>query len=498
MKLSHPRPSVRFLCGLSLLICAGALPNSLHAGGPKPKDVKGTRIITTITNAGETSAPQDLTTSIISALVPDGLGGFTNIPGAGLADGTFLIPQVPKGAFWFRFGTSYVWTKEHDLDLDVFAYGRANAVASTLSTPLTFNITGLTPFAATDILQWYSTNVNSVYGYLGDIDPTNMPLPGDTAMAGTTQDWLDTGLLMVDTAQGDEPSLSQLSSVTVGAETYTALSGIFKPTNLVQTDGLPTTLNGVMAPVPQHEKVSVNWDRTPYAAYQTQVNPLATPSFQRFVVHTPPWGTQKGFIAATADLLNLYPSSFATTPLDLGEAHYGNPFPHKWGQVYSISQNYSVRYTAPGATFARPIQASLSTQSLREPKKHKAIVQAISPVTGATLNGSDMFVAQSGIPASPTLAWSEPAQGEADAYSVAVLHVFAQGTRTRSVTVATLLTEASSLTIPPGILQAGQSYVFRIRAIEAEHVDPSTTPFRLNTFPSATADVLTAMMTVAP
>ncbi len=500
MKLPHPRhacPACPALCSISLLICSAVLPLTLQAEG-HPKDVTGTRMVRTITNSGETSTPQDLSSSLIAALVPNGLGGFTSISGTGLANGTFTIPQIPKGKFWFQFGTSYVWTDEHKLDLDVYAYGRTDAVPASLSTLLTFNVTGLTPFVASDILQWYSTNVNSVYAYLGDLNPSNMPLPGDTAMAGTTQDWVDAGLLLVDTTKGDEPSLTQLRSVTAGTETYAVLSGLFKPTSLVQTDGLPTTLNGVMAPVPQDEKVRMAWDRTPYATYQSQVNPSALPSFQRFVVHTPPWGTKKGFIAATADLVNFYPSSLATTSLDLGEAHFGNPFPHRWGQIYSINQNYSISYLAPGATHPRPIQGALSTNSLKEPKQNRPMVQAISPVLGATINGADAFLAQSGLTTSPTLTWSKPTNGEADAYSVAVIHLFAQGLSTRAVTAATLITEKSSLTIPSGILQPGQSYVFRIRAIQADDVEPSKAPFRLNTFPFATADVLSAVVTVAP
>lgn len=493
----HPRRALPALGFTSLLICAAALPSTLHASG-HPKDVTGTRIIRTITNSGETPAPQDLTVSTIAALVPDGLGGFTTIPGIGLANGTFTIPQVPKGEFWFRFGTNYVWTDEHKLDLDTFAYGRTDAVPASLSTLLTFNVTGLTPFASTDILQWYATNVNSVYGYLGDFNPTNMPLPGDTALAGTTQDWVDTGLLMVDTTKGDEPTLTQLSSVTSGAETYSVLSGVFKPAALVQTDGLPSTLNGVMTPVAQHEDVRMAWDRTPYAMYQTQVNPAAIPSFQRFVIHTPPWGTKKGFIAATADLVNFYPSSLTTTALDLGEVHYGNPFSHRWGQIYSINQNYSVTVTAPGAINPRPLQAGLSTNSLKEPKQNHPMVQAISPVIGATINGSNAFLPQSGLSGSPTLAWSKPAKGEADAYSVAVFRIFAQGISTRAVTVASMITEETSLVVPPGILQPGQSYIFRIRAINADDAKPSKAPFRLNRFPFATADTLTAMVTVAP
>ncbi|MBL0313336.1 MAG: hypothetical protein IPP78_11625 [Holophagaceae bacterium] len=481
----------------ALLICATVFSAPVHASG-HPKDVKGTRIIRTITNSGETAAPQDLTSTPISAFVPDGMGGFMTISGTGLANGTFTIPQVPKDEYWFRFGNSYVWTDEHKLDLDIFAYGRPDAVPATLSTILTFNVTGLTPFAASDILQWYATNVNSVYGYLGDFNPTNMPLAGDIAMVGTAQDWVDTGLLLVDATKGDEPSLTQLSSVSSGAETYSVLTGIFKPASLVQLDGLPTTLNGALTPVPQHEDVRIAWDRTPYATYQAQVNPTATPSFQRFVVHTPPWGTNKGFIAATADLVNFYPSSLATTSLDLGEAHYGNPFPHRWGQVYSINQNYSVSYIAPGATHPRPIQATLSTNSLKEPKRHHPMLQAIGPVISPMINGSDAFVSQSGLTASPSIAWSRPTQGEADAYSVAVLRIFAQGVSTRTTTVASLITEETSLTVPPGILQPGQSYIFRIRAIKAKDAEPSKAPFRLNTFPFATADALTAMVTVAP
>lgn len=482
---------------IGFFICATALQGTLLAN-EKPSDVIGSRIIRTITNRSEVARPQDLSATTIAALAPDGMGGFGFIPGAGQSNGTFTIAKVPSGPFWFRFGSSYVWTNKHTLDLDIYSYGRPEAATATQNTPLTFNVTGLKPFASSDVLQWYSTNVNNVYGYLGDFSPTNVPLPGDTALAGMTQDWLDTGLLMVDTSKGDSPSLTQLSSVTSGTETYTALSRIFKPDGLVQVDGFTSTLNGFMRPVSQSEKVRIAWDRTPYADYISLVNPNAISLSQRFIVHTPPWGTERGFIAATVDLLNYYPSSPDMTPLDLGEAHYGNPFPCEWGRIYSIEQVYAVRYTAPGTIRPWALWAGMATYSLEAPERSKPMVQAVAPITDLMIEGVDGLQAQDLSVATPTLTWKAPNKGVPNAYRVTVYRVYAQGIATRANFEAELITTDTSLTVPPGILEPGENYAFLVSAIQAKGANPSRAPYRLSTFPFAVAQVLTGMVHVIP
>ncbi|MBK8725347.1 MAG: fibronectin type III domain-containing protein [Holophagaceae bacterium] len=479
---------------LSLCGCALVLP---AAGGPRPKDVTGTRILTRITTGGETPEPQDLSTATLAAHVPGGLAGYTTIPGTGAADGTFVVPAVPSGSFWFQFNSIYVWTQHHKLDLDAFVYGRANAAPALNPTSQVFAVTGLAPWAATDILQWYSTNVTNAYGYLGDYGPAQEPLPGDTALAGYNLDWSNTGFPLVDTAQGDGPSLTQLKSVVAGAETYNTLSGIFQPAALTQVDGLTNTLNGTMIAVPQNKKVRLAWTRSLSAGFQPQVNPAALPIFQRMSVHTPPWGVKRGFIAATVDLVNAYPA-LGTTDLDLGEARYGNPFDASWKKVYSITDVYRVNYLAPGATTARPLNATLATNARQKPTQAAPMAQSVGPVTGLTIAGSDGFIPQAGLGLTPVLAWNAPGRGNPSVYSVAVYRVFAQSGITRFAQVGTCLTRETSLTMPPALLQPGQNYVFRVRAVETTIHDSSKVIFRNGTFPSSTAEVLSAMVSTAP
>jgi len=492
--------SIHVFVRLALVICVCAA--GLQAqGGPKPKAIEGTRIVTRITNAGDTLEPQDLTTATIAAHVSNGMGGYTTIAGVGTPAGTFTIPAVPNRPVWVQFNNSYIWTSHSKLDLDVFAYGRANGAPALNLTPQFFNVTGLSPWASTDVLQWYSTNLESVYGYLGDYDPANQPLPGATSLAGLNLNWADTGFNLVDTTQGDGPSLTQLRSTTVAGETYTALSGIFAPTSLIQLDGISNTLNGAMTPVPQTNSVRMAWRRSVGMGFQSQVNPAAVNIFQRMVVHTPPWGLQRGFIAATADLVNLYPNP-GSSDLDLGDAVYGNPFPASGGTVYAINQFFRVSYLAPGAMIPGSLTGSLSTNSVDAPTAAAPLTQSIGPVTNLAIEGVDGFISQSGLGLTPQLTWAAPAVGSPKAYSVSIIRVFKTGVtpniRTRFTTAGTCLTRETSLQLPPGLLQPGQDYVFRVRAIETSGPDVRSVPFRTNRFPFAAADMLSAMVSTAP
>lgn len=494
----NKRLSLHIFVRLALVFCVCA--SGLQAG-PKPKDIEGTRIVTRITNAGDILEPQDVSTATIAAHVPNGAGGYTTITGVGTPTGTFTIPAVPNRSVWFQFNSTYVWTGHSKLDLDVFVYGRANAAPAFNPTPQFFNITGLSPWTSTDVLQWYSTNLESVYGYLEDFGPANQPLPGATSLAGYNLDWADTGFNLVDTNQGDGPSLTQLRSTTVSGETYTALSGIFAPASLVQLDGVANTLNGAMNPVPRTYNVRMAWKRSVGMGFQSQVNPAAVNSFQRMVVHTPPWGRQRGFIAATADLVNLF-ANLGSSDLDLGDATYGNPFPASGGTVYSINQFFRVSYLAPGAMIPGSLTATLATNSVDAPAAAAPLTQSLGPVTDLAVEGVGGFVSQSGLALTPHLTWTAPVVGSPKVYSVSVIRVFTSGVtpniRTHFTTVGSCLTRETSLQLPPGLLQPGQSYIFRVRAIEASSPDPSKVPFRTNRFPFATADMVSAMVQTAP
>lgn len=86
----------------------------------------------------------------------------------------------------------------------------------------------------------------------------------------------------------------------------------------------------------------------------------------------------------------------------------------------------------------------------------------------------------------PRLTWAPPSLGTPGSYEVVVLDVVAGGAQT----VATFITTATSLKLPPGILKSGHLYSFRVLSQSANLL---VRPFQYP-FPSSYASGVTPLM----
>jgi hypothetical protein len=119
---------------------------------------------------------------------------------------------------------------------------------------------------------------------------------------------------------------------------------------------------------------------------------------------------------------------------------------------------------------------------------------ALSSVQNPKINGKDFFEAQGNVGLTPTLSWDPPALGTPSRYSVRIRRLRRNPqdpTTTIAANVGTVFTPSTSLTIPPGVLQPGAVYAFRIRAFQSP--TSATSPHRL-AYPTAFADVLSNLM----
>jgi hypothetical protein len=142
-------------------------------------------------------------------------------------------------------------------------------------------------------------------------------------------------------------------------------------------------------------------------------------------------------------------------------------------------------YLAASAYVTRP-----AAQASEGPVRPLAV-----PVQGLAVDGMNALGALSGVSVTPTLSWSSsPVSGTSPSgYRVRVIQVFPNSAGENSVKwIAEIATAATTVTLPPGLLQKDLGYVFRVSA-EVSPVDVSTAPYRRS--PTlAGADLLTGLI----
>jgi hypothetical protein len=93
------------------------------------------------------------------------------------------------------------------------------------------------------------------------------------------------------------------------------------------------------------------------------------------------------------------------------------------------------------------------------------IVPVVSPPRSPRVNDLDAHVERTGVGTTPTISWSAPALGSPDRYAVTLVRLFVGvAGQTVAESVANLRTRSRAVTIPPGILQAGERYYALVTA----------------------------------
>lgn len=94
---------------------------------------------------------------------------------------------------------------------------------------------------------------------------------------------------------------------------------------------------------------------------------------------------------------------------------------------------------------------------------------------------------------SPLLAWDAPATGIPTGYRVTVNQLSKVGLTSTYLPILDLFTKDTSMTIPDGVLMAGNEYFFGIRSYIVPGVDFTVAPYRSG-FPRAHTDMLTPVV----
>lgn len=437
------------------------------AGG-EPRTVTGSAIDIHVADDGEALAPIDLSDALIEVLVDDGAGGFLRLPGAGLADGTFTVADVPAGSYMLRVGNQYFVTSRSSIDLGHSRLGRAGAASATISpTRLRWLVDQLDAWQVDDRLDFFAPNAGASFIDLED-ETATPPLESDVsiAMGVDFTDAIEPKL--VDAAAGDVGYLLHISFR--GADPALVLTQIFQPGPFTMVDGQRTRLTGSFADVALDRSVEIDLRTSDFAALTADLSAGTAFSQQAsFHLYTSPFAIDRGDLGFIA-LAEYFAPDLEDRTVSID---YGHPFPADW-TPYALADFFvfSAISEEPFTVGVGVIGAIDTVEGLSD----QPITVRLGPVENPTVDGADATQpATAG--SAPLIAWDPPATGTAEIYRVLV-HQVTDATP-RGPVIASFTTPDTSVRIPDGVLTPGQTYFIEIDAEFNPDVDLVSAPFQL-------------------
>jgi hypothetical protein len=448
-----------FICVWLFAACGGgdakptidAAVDSVPIDAAVLRSVNGTFKIHWVGTSGDTDQVLDLSTFPIAAVVgPD----FTTIPGVGAPDSTFRIDGVPEGTYYVKLGTSYFEESGDSVDLSASLIGRPDVIHTTTSTYVTFDVTGLAGWQATDELQMSSAQTGGMAYGMEKVASTGVPAAADTALTGFTYDInLASDRALADGAAGDLLTLAQLSTQNDGARTYRTVSRTFTPAPFTITPGDTKMLSGAFTTIDPSKMLDLVWDRPAFSAeLATHGGGLAAENWSTFAISTIPEGATRGYYDDTPDVVVYAPGYSTDTTAVSAKWAYGDPYPAAWTRIAWL-RFWRYRFIQlPGAQplavyarlFAYQDLASLPAGTSIEPLVGLVVNPLVSgmPAGGAGTVG--------GVGTTPIVSWSAPTIGTANRYQLIVDNVTVQSGATALKRVALFDTSRTQVEIPPG------------------------------------------------
>lgn len=470
---------------------ADAAPPDAAPPDAAVRTIRGVWNVRYTTEAGEEERPLDLTGIAIEALVPP---DFEPIAGT-TGEGTFEIEGVPEGPYLLRVDRLYFQTDRDTIDLSYRTLGRAGAPRATMSpTTVVLDVDDLAPWQAGDELQLYSTGGGTAAFHMEDRALAGAPVEGETSLSGFAYDLV--GRTLPDGGAGDRVTVSQLATASDGDHTYRRLVRTFEPAPFSIADGGTANLTGAFTALAESETFAFAWDRPAFDQALREAGPpdLDPLSWGLLVLHTQPEAEPPEFYASSADLVIFEPGWTDDTSAVTGAWPYA-PYPRTWPEMVTARWR-TYRLVGLDGTDPAPVYHHASVDLPRaQVSPGMPIRPLIGPVRRPLVAGRSAGEPIDGVGTTPTLAWDPPSIGEATAYVVTISHLLDAGGTTLIVFVAMIQTRETALTIPPGLLESGETYLFRIQALATPGVDLEATPLA-GSLPQGAAEIATS--TVRP
>ncbi|WP_342378767.1 hypothetical protein NVS55_05145 [Myxococcus stipitatus] len=464
------------------------------------RTVMGVARTTWLTEHQVRSLPNNVERQGVSALVLGANGLFREYPGRGnSADGVFSVPNVPRGPLYLRVGTTYLLLGEGEgegtgIDLGRARAGRPEVVMPARASPLSFSVSGLVPWQRGDQLEFFSVGANSWFFYL-EGQSRNPPTVGATSLSDMTVSSTDVGL--IDGGQGDRGILAQLSrhTSTTGVP-YSAMSRLVEFPAFTQVEGETTRLVGEMLPVETANSAAFRWRLRDFHRYTQDSIPNPERRHTFLVVQGLPSDNSRGMYSSSADYL-LISTQRDDELLETGTLNYGSPLQGRWATSVLAHTVLEKNYQLPGTTRGVTLRAGMETIDNLDDAQAHPLTPRLSPVRNPRVNGVSLFQPATGVTPTPVVTWDAPELGTPRLYQLSVLRIRADAENvTRVDSVGAIYTRGRSITVPPGLMLPGYSYVLVINASLNETSTPNE-PFR-DSIPSASATVVGAMLEMAP
>ena len=496
-------------CGTDLACSAGACIPS--------RTVTASRTVTYWPDAGAVApvAPADATTSTVAALVDNG-SGWSTFPGSVFADGRVEIPNVPTGTIWLRFqapadvAPTYLDTAGGTpVDLGYDRLGRSDVTPAPVSK--------VTNFPLALAINWATNNSHQIQIVSSNADVWDrMPRISSTnARNGVWSDnWFSTNTpprpplnLLAST---DVVTIFHLVTGTVSTRTYLrAHSRAERSGFVISPDGTTYTATGSTLTVPSvanRVPATGTWSLPAFEALRPAMGLPATgtgPSHSLVIGASV--GTLSGggpvSVGPSPSLFSLSVPVGATTSANLnlgtGLIYARVLDTTRWNEWRQVSFAGSLSYVAPGTSTG--FTQSVSVGRREAAPATSALTPTLSPVRNLRVrlaSGSEFSAATplTGIGTTPILLWDVPATGTPTSYVVEVFRLGVNGTVSTSTQVATFLTGSTQVSVPTGVLTAGEPHYLRVTA-RAIASDPwATAPFRRVVL-GAWAETLSGLLT---
>lgn len=465
---------------------------------PLSTQVTGSRFVHHRTDIGDFTSPVDPITQPLGAfVVENGVKRPLTVQHA--TDGTFRILDAPPGEYFIQLDASYALaTDSRSVNLDRYVLGRPDvARISTNPLPVTFSASNLAPAPDGARFWLISSNAGAVGDFYGPV-PANVTQLTDAPFEYF--DYMYGDMPIIDGAQGDWVSIHQMVEREGDGFTYTTVDRALvpEPFTLSADPAVPTVISGTFQPVPQ-QTVEFTWARSRFEAWRTHTHPQAHVSAagHEFIINPTAWGDD-AYYGWLGELM------YAQVPYSATDISpritFGNPY-LSWGAAGNIYHRFpNPALLLPGTS---QLSSNLLVPMLRDQRPLRdftgTIAPRVSPPQALQVDAQSAWQPHTLASLTPHLTWQAPRIGTPSAYRVHLYRLYTLPylpTITRVSSVARFLTGRTSLTVPPGVLQPGEHYVFRITAIVTPGVDYASQPFAAEfMIDVASADVVSSILT---
>jgi hypothetical protein len=411
---------------------------------------------------GERAVPDDLSASEIGAWVEDPPGQWRFIEGHGDDQGQAEV-SVPMLPYLLQINSTYLAADAlRTFDLTYRAFGSPDRVRPAVGpAPISLTLSGLSPWQAADRLTFHTPAIAELEGWLHQ---KLMPAPGPGATAlgasGDLASFTDPALVDGPT-RGEDLWIGQLAVTSTGLRPFLSVQRIWRSREVKMIDGQPTALAATLIAVPQTETVTIDWPAADYQAAISETSPMASRLRGQLEVLAAPAALSFSDYQWNVNLL--------LAPLDGDaparfEVRFGDPYPRTWERVARLRVEYDTPATVPGVRPGILTGWTTVTDSLAG-LTAGPLKPLVTPVRDLQINGRPAASMDlTSVTSTPLFTWSPPAVGAPSLYRMWLYRVERQPEGLRWRQIASLMTADTRLRLPPGLLEAGQSYSMTVEA----------------------------------